>query len=233
MDARNKAGFRFLVINCFLLFVTVMSPAQQRSARGALYVLPHAGNCTETLLALELDGISPLPPNVILRIKRRDNGTGDDKEVIARKLTLTDGAYRWSGLLAPLGRHKAQLYDAEESAKLLGEFTFNNIDILKNFIDEERGEITYISRGGRDPANGDPQVDAERNSLIVDRLPKPNGENQIHIIVMTRRGERADEYYGSPNASQTWKSKKLQLGAYRLIVAEYNKNGECTGTRGR
>jgi len=233
MDARSKAGLRFLVINCLLLFGAVMCPAQQRSPRGALYVLPHAGNCTETVLALELDGISPLPTNVLLRIKRRDDGSGEDKEVIARKLSLTDGAYRWSGLLAPLGKHKAQLYDAGDSTKLLGEFTFNNIDILKHFIDRERGEITYISRGGRDPANSDPHADPDRNSLTVDRLPKPKDDNKIHIIVMNRRGEKADEYYGPPNPNQTWKSSPLRLGEYRLIVAEYYKNGECTVIRGR
>jgi len=231
MDARIKTGRRFLIICCLLLFGLVNGQARQKP-RGALYVLPHAGNCTQTVLSLELDGISPLPTEVLLRIKWLGDRSREGKEVVSQRLSLTESGYTWSGLLTPLGKYKAQLCDAGNNAMILGEFAFNNIDILKEFITQERGEITYISRGGSDSGTTNPNVDQERKPLRVDHLPKPNG-NQIHIIVMTRRGEKADEYYGSPMPEQYWISKPLFPGEYRFIVAEYYGNGNCQVIRGR
>jgi hypothetical protein len=228
MDARNKTSLRLLTLGCLLLLAVVASGAGQGRPRGSLYVIPTVGRCSETVLPLELDGINPPPSEVELRVKRSD----DDRNVIAQRLTLDNGTYRWSGLLVPLGKYKAQLYDASDSAALLGEFTFNNIDILKDFITRERGEIVTITRGGGEAEAGDQGVDAGRGSLSLDNLPKPDGGNRIHVIVMNGRGNRADEYYGPPPANGRWSSKPLLAGNYKLIVVEYGGDGNCRIIRG-
>jgi hypothetical protein len=224
MDARRKINLRFLVVSCFLVIALATSSAE-RVQRGALYVIPTLGRCSETVLPLKLDGITPLPSEVLLRVKRR----ADEKELVAQQLNLNGGGYSWSGLLAPLGSYRAQLYDAKDKTTLLGEFTFNNIDILKDFIRQERGEITYINRGGEE---AETPSDPERKSLIIDQIPASNGRNQLHIIVMSSQGKKADEYFGSPPSERQWKSRPLPVGQYRLIVVEYKGDGNCQVIRG-
>jgi hypothetical protein len=187
-----------------------------------------ADRCSLTKLRVELDGLTPLPSEVILRVWR----ASDNQEVFNQKVNLgSDGQYYWSGLLVPLGRYKAQLFNTKDASASLGiPFSFSNIDILKNFVSEERGEITYLSRGG-DPS--EPQNDHERKTLPVNQLPKPTGHNKIHIIVINDRANKADEYFGDPPADQIWRSKPLYLGQYRLMVVEYLNDGRCQILRGK
>jgi hypothetical protein len=223
MDARRKTNCGFLVIGCILMIA--LATGAKQIQKGALYVIPTVGKCSETVLPLKLDGISPLPSEVLLRVKRRS----DDKEVVAQQLNLDGSGYTWAGLLAPLGSYRAQLYDAKDKTTLLGEFSFNNIDILKDFIRQERGEITYINRGGDGVQN---TADPERRSLVIDQLPTSNGRNQLHIIVMSSQGKKADEYLGAPPSDRRWTSKPLLVGQYRLIVVEYKGDGNCQIIRG-
>jgi len=228
MDAGNKTRVGLLALGGFLMLAAVTGGAGQSRPRGGLYVIPTVGRCSETVLPLELDGINPLPAEVELRVK----GDDDDRDVVASRLALDNGIYRWSGLLVPLGKYKAQLYDAGDKTVLLGEFTFNNIDILKDFINRERGELITITRGQGDAEASGQGSDAERGSLSLDNLPKSDGGNRLHIIVMNNRGNRADEYFGPPPASGNWRSKLLRAGDYKLIVVEYKGDGNCQIIRG-
>jgi hypothetical protein len=228
MDARRNTNTGFLVI-LFLSIAVGASAIPQSRRAGIIYVSIQSGNCTQTKLRLELDGVTPKPASVMLRVTR-DN---DKVEVINQELNLNDdGNYYWSGLLAPLGKYKAELFDERNNSLALGKpFVFNNIDILKSFIREERGEITYISRGGDEAQNA--QNNDDRKTLTVNQLPTPTGQNQIHIVVMNDRGNKADEYSGPPPGEQRWSSKPLRLGQYRLIVAEYKNDQSCQIVRGR
>ena len=229
MDARIKTSFGFLVACSLLWLILPTGQAQQPQPKGELYVIPRAGRCTETALPLELDNVKPLPAEVLLRIKRFD----DEKEVGKWLLTLNNDTYKWSGLLTPLGKYRAELYDARDRTTLLGQFTFNNIDILKDFVKEERGEITYISRGGEGAENNNTESDSERKSLLIDHLPASDGSNRLHIIVMNSRGLKAAEYFDRPPKDGRWESPPLLLGQYRLIVVEYKGDGNCQTIRGR
>lgn len=228
MDARGKTYLGLLVVSCLLLSSLTSSRAQQPRPKGGLYVIPRVSRCSETLLPLELDGIGPLPTQVILKIRR----SGENQDLVKQQLKLDGDKYKWSGLLAPLGKYDALLFALNDESTPLGIFTFNNIDILKDFIKEERGEITYINRGG--PGSVDPSIEESiRKPLPVERLPKRDGRNQLHIIVMNGRGTEADEYFGPPPESQRWVSKPLRLGEYRLIVVEYKGDGSCQLIRGK
>ena len=228
MVTGNKTSIGLLALGCLLLLAAGTSSIGQNRSKGSLYVIPTAGRCSETALPLELDGIT-LPAYVELRIKRGD----EDKVVVTQRLTLENGVYKWSGLLVPLGKYKAQLYDGIDKAELLGEFTFNNIDILKDFITKSSGEIVTITRGEGETESGSQGSDAARGSLTLGNLPKPDGNNRLHIIVMNSKGNKADEFYGSPSSDGTWRSKPLIIGNYKLIVVEYSVNGNCQIIRGR
>jgi hypothetical protein len=227
MDAGNKTSVGLLMLSGLLILAAATSGAGQGRPRGHLHVIPAVGRCSETVLPFELDGVTP-PREAELRLKRGD----DDKNVVTQRLTLDNGVYKWTGLLVPLGKYKAQLYDAGGKTELLGEFTFNNIDILKDFITKERGEIVTITRGEVEAGAPTQGADSERGTLSIDNLPSPDGANQLHIIVMNGRGNRADEYYGPPPASRSWRSKPLLWGGYKLIVVEYMRNGNCQIIRG-
>jgi hypothetical protein len=202
---------------------------RQSRPKGSLYVIPTIGRCSETTLPLELDGITPMPNEVELRVKR----SGEDRDVVAGRLTLGASVYTWSGLLVPLGKYTAQLYSVGDKTGLLGEFTFNNIDILKDFITRERGEIITITRGeGGEGKSENPESSAGRGIWTLENLPKSDGRNQLHIIVMNSRGNKADEYYGTPPQDQHWRSKPLLAGQYRLIVVEYKDDGSCQIIKG-
>jgi hypothetical protein len=189
-------------------------------------VIPTVGRCSETSLPLELDGVNPLPAEVELRVKRGN----DNQYAVKSRLTPDGGGYRWSGLLVPLGKYTAQLYDAGDGA-LLGEYTFNNIDILKDFISRERGEIITITRGEGETTGGQ-GPDAEMGSLSLDNLPRLDRGSQLHIIVMNSRGNKADEYFGPPPPGRRWRSRPLRLGDYKLIVIDYKGDGGCQIIRG-
>jgi hypothetical protein len=226
MDVRKNSCFRFLATTALLIGVlpTISAPQAQRAAT---YVVPRADRCSLTKLRVELDGITPLPGEILLKIWR----AGDNQEVLSQNVNLGDDGkyYYWSGLLVPLGKYKVQLFNAKDISAPLGiPFSFNNIDILKDFVNEERGEITYLSRGG-DPS----QTETERKVLPVDQLPKSNGHNKIHIVVINNRANKADEYYGDPPAEQIWKSKPLFVEQYRLVVVEYENDGRCKVLRGK
>lgn len=226
MDVRTNTNIGFLVV--LLLSITTNVTPQSRRV-GALFVATQTGNCSQTRLRLELDGITPRPSPVVLRVTRER----DQFEVVNQELNLSnDGNYYWTGLLAPLGKYKAELFDGKTKAVALGKpFVFNNIDILKAFNKEERGEITHISRGGDEGQNS--QNNEERGTLTVNELPAPTGQNQIHIVVMDYRGNRADEYFGPPPGERRWSSKPLRPGRYRLLVAEYKLNQSCQLVRGQ
>jgi hypothetical protein len=222
MDARTNANIGFLVI--VILSIAIASGGVPQSRRaGFVYVSIQAGNCTQTNLRLEIDGVTPKPESVVLRV-RRDS---DNAEVVNELLKLSDdGNYYWSGLLAPLGKHRAEIFDEKNKSVAIGKpFVFNNIDLLKNFITERRGEITYISRGG-DGTNA-AQNDHEKRTLTVDRLSPQTADHQIHIVVINDRGNKADEYYGPAPREGRWRSKPLRFGPYRLIVADYLRNQSC------
>lgn len=228
MDARRQHSNRFLATAALLIFAFASSTAEQ-AQKGATYVVPSADKCSQTKIRVELDGIAPLPSEVTLKVWR----TIDDKEVVSQQVSLSsDGKYYyWSGLLVPLGKYKAQLFNAKDKSVSLGiPFSFNNIDILRSFVEEERGEITYLSRGGD---SADPQAASERQILSVGQLPTPNGHNQIHIIVINDRANKGDEYFGQPPREQVWRSKPLFLGKYWLLVVEYQDDGSCRVIRGR
>lgn len=224
MDVRTNASTGFLIFLLSLAFA--ISAVSQSKRAGFIYVTPKPDSCTQTKLQVQLDGISPKPASVMLRVTR------DDKtEVFNEDLRLgEDGHYYWTGLLVPLGKYKAEAFDASNKSLALGKpFAFNNIDILKDFIQEKRGEITYISRGGDDKQ----AQDEERQPMTVDRLPPRANENQVHILVVNDRGNKADEYYGQPPVEQRWVSKPLRPGRYQLIVAEYKEGQSCRLVRGR
>jgi len=226
MDVRTNTNTGFLVVLLLAMAMATNGGSQSRRA-GILYVSLQPGNCTQTNLRLELDGIIPKPTSAVLRVTR-DN---DKIEVVNHQLNLSDdGYYYWSGLLAPLGKYRAEMFDGANKSLTAGKpYVFNNIDLLKNFNDEERGEITYISRGGNDPQTG--QDGYERRSLTVDRLPPQTADHQIHIVVINDRGNKADEYFGPSPREGLWRSKPLRFGPYRLIVAEYPGNQSCRITR--
>lgn len=210
-----------------LSLALAISAVSQSKRVGFIYVTPRPDSCTQTKLQVQLDSISPRPESVMLRVTR------DDKtEVFNQELKLgDDGHYYWTGLLVPLGKYKAEVFDASNKSLALGKpFAFNNIDILKDFIREERGEITYISRGGDDKQTAQ---DEERQPMTVDRLPPRTNANHVHILVMNDRGNKADEYFGPPPVEQRWVSKPLRPGRYQLIVAEYKEGQSCRLVRGR
>jgi hypothetical protein len=228
MDARRNLSIGFLAIA--LLLVTVLASGPSECAqRGATYVETSADRCSGTRLRIQLDGIKPLPSEVLLKLRR----ASDDKEIANQPIPLNnDGRYYWSGLVTPLGKYWAQLFDAKDKTTPLGvAFAFNNIDILKDFVREERGEITYLSRGGNDTRNT--QADLDRKSLTVNQLPSPTGHNQIHIVVIDDRATKADEYFGAPPSEHLWNTRPLLPGRYRLIVVEYVDNGTCKILKGR
>lgn len=229
MDAGIKTAIGLLAICLTLPPATGAGGAGQSRPRGSLYVIPTVGGCSETTLPLELDGVSPLPDEVELHVKRG----GEVGDTVTARLALSDGVYRWSGLLVPLGKYKAQLYSVGDKATLLGEFTFNNIDILKDFIARERGELITITRGedGEDPS-GSQDEGGGRGTWALENLPASDGRNRLHIILMNRRGNKADEYYGPPPESRSWRSKSILPGQYRLIVVEYKGDGSCQVIRG-
>ena len=91
----------------------------------------------------------PLPSEVLLKVRR----ASDDKEIVNQPITLnSDGRYYWSGLVTPLGKYWAQLFDARDKTTPLGvAFAFNNIDILKDFVREERGRNYLLEPRRRRP----------------------------------------------------------------------------------
>lgn len=225
MDIRRDASTGFLVVLLSLAVVNIAVPQPQ--GRGFIYVTTRADSCTQTKLQLQLDNLNPKPASVLLRITREDK-----TEVATKELNLgSDGNYYWLGLLVPLGKYKAEVFDAKNNSRALGKpFAFNNIEILRDFIREERGEIIYISRGGGEKET--PQ-DEELQTKTVDGLPPRTNGNQLHIIVMNSRGNKADEYYGPPPIEQRWTSRPLRQGEYRLIVAEYKSDQSCQVIKGK
>ncbi len=225
MDARTNASAGFLVVLLSLAVANSAVPQSQRS--GFIYVTTRADSCTRTNLQLQLDNFTPKPASVLLRVTREDKS-----EVVNEELNLTnDGNYYWTGLLVPLGKYKAEVFDSRNKSRALGKpFAFNNIEILRDFIREERGEIIYISRGGGEKET--PQ-DEKLQTKAVDGLPPRTNGNQLHIIVMNSRGNKADEYYGPPPVERRWTSKPLKPGEYRLIVAEYKSDQSCQVTKGK
>ena len=220
MDSRRHLNIGFLVA---VAIVSVLwSGARSANAqKGATYVEMAADNCSGTKLSLELDGITP-PPQARLIVTRRS----DEQVVVDEPVSLgSDSRYHWSGVLAPLGKYRAQLFDANQKSVALGlSYAFNNDDILKEFIKGERGEIVHLTRGGNEPVT----QQTEQKKLTVGSLPRSNGKNKLHIILMNQLNNKADEYFGSPPSSQLWESRLLPLGDYRVIVVEYNENEACT-----
>jgi hypothetical protein len=223
MDFRKHINIGFLALG-LLLSLSSKGSAQQ----GATYVKIAADACSGTKLKVELDGVSPLPPQARLRVTRES----DERLVLDQVVMLSsDRRYYWSGVLAPLGKYKAQLFDFGNSSSPLGlAYVFNNNDILKEFIKGERGEIVHLTRGG-DGSSSSPQTEVK--DLVIDRLPASTGKNRLHIVVINRQNNKADEYFGEPPAGQLWKTKPLPLGDYRVIVIEYDDNGTCTLLRRR
>ncbi|HET6976664.1 MAG TPA: hypothetical protein VFI24_10105 [Pyrinomonadaceae bacterium] len=225
MDIRTNASTGFLVV--LLSLAVANSAVPQSQGRGFVYVTTQADSCTQTKLQLQLDNLTPKPASVLLRITREDK-----TEVANKELNLgSDGNYYWTGLLVPLGKYKAEVFDARNKSRPLGKpFAFNNIEILRDFIREERGEIIYISRGGGEKETAQ---DEKLQTKTVDGLPPRANGNQLHIIVMNSRGNKADEYYGPPPVERRWTSKPLKPGEYRLIIAEYKSDQNCQVTRGK
>src|SRR6266446_1265818 len=220
MDSRRYFSARLLVV---VLFVSLFGGEPlTRAQKGATYVQIAADSCSGTKLKLELDGVTP-PPQARLRVTR----DSDDQVVVDQPVILNDGRYYWSGLLAPLGKYRAQLFDANQKSTALGlAYAFNNNDILKDFIKAERGEIVHLTRGGDETINV-PQT--ELKALPVEKLPASNGKNKLHIVVINQLSNgKADEYFGEPPPNQVWKSKPLPLGDYRVIIIEYKENQTCT-----
>lgn len=225
MDTRRHVNIGLLVP---VLFVSLLvGETLTRAQKGATYVLIAADGCTGTKLQLELDGVTP-PPQARMKVTR----VSDGQVVVDQPVTLNrDGRYYWSGLIAPLGRYRAQLFDPNQKSTALGlAYEFNNNDILKEFIKGERGEIIHLTRGGNESINI-PQTELE--SLPVDKLPASNGKNKVHIVVINHENNKADEYFGQPPANQVWKSKPLPLGDYRVIIIEYKENDTCALVRRR
>ena len=183
-----------------------------------------ADSCSGTKLRLELDGITP-PPQARLIVTRQS----DEKIVVDQSITLSnDSKYYWSGVLAPLGKYKAQLFDANQRSVALGlPYAFNNDEILKEFITGERSELVHLTRGGDEPITQ--QTDLKK--LTVANLPRPNGKNKLHIIVINQLNSKADEYFGVAPSNQLWESRPLPLGDYRVVIIEYNENEACTFVR--
>jgi hypothetical protein len=222
MDFRKHINIGFLALALVLSLSSKGGSAQQ----GATYVKIAADACSGTKLKVELDGVSPLPPQARLRVTRES-----DERVVLDQLVLlsSDRRYYWSGVLAPLGKYKAQLFDFGKSPTPLGlAYVFNNNDILKEFIRGERGEIVHLTRGG-DESSSTPQTEVK--DLVIDRLPASTGKNRLHIVVINQQNNKADEYFGEPPPSQFWKTRTLLLGDYRVIVIEYQDNGTCTRVR--
>jgi hypothetical protein len=224
MDSRRHINIRLLVA---VLFVTlVVGETVTRAQKGATYVQIAADSCSGTKLKLELDGVAP-PQQARLRVTRDSDG----QVVVDEPVTLNNGRYYWSGLLAPLGKYRAQLFDVNQKSTALGlAYAFNNNDILKDFIKGERGEIVHLTRGGDESTNL-PQT--QLKILPVDRLPASNGKNKLHIVVINQQNNKADEYLGEPPANQVWNSKPLPLGDYRVIIIEYKGTETCTLVRRR
>jgi hypothetical protein len=225
MDTSRNAGTRFLIALVSLAFASIAVPQSQNV--GYLYVTARADSCTRTKLQIEVDNVAPKPGSVLLKITRDDKS-----EVLTEEIKLnSDGYYYWTGLLVPLGKYRAQVFDTKNKAVGLGKpFAFNNIDILKDFVREERGEIIYISRGGGEKET---TQDEQLQTKTVEDLPVRTNNNQLHIVVMNDRGNRADEYYGPSPAERRWTSKPLRPGKYRLLVAEYGGDGSCRALRGK
>lgn len=224
MDPRRHLNIRLLAAVLFgsLFLGAAVTLAQQ----GATYVQIAADSCSGTKLKLELDGVTP-PQQARLRVTRDSDG----QVVVDEPVTLNSGRYYWSGLLAPLGKYRAQLFDVSQKTTPLGlAYAFNNNDILKDFIEGERGEIVHLTRGG-DESTNIPQTQIK--ILPVDKLPSSNGKNKLHIVVINQQNNKADEYFGEPPANQVWNSKPLPLGDYRVIIIEYKGNETCTLVRRR
>lgn len=153
----------------------------------------------------------------------------DNEIVVDQRVNLSgDSKYYWSGLLTPLGKYRAQLFDANNRSTALGlPYVINNNDILKEFVRGERGEIIHLTRGGDEPIN--PQTDLKK--LSVGNVPRPNGKNKLHVIVINQVNNKADEYFGAPPSSQVWDSRLLPLGDYRVVIIEYNGNAPCSFVR--
>src|SRR5437867_1593891 len=117
MDVRRKRCFRFLATMALLIGVLANNSLPQ-AQRGATYVAPMADRCSLTKVRVELDGITPLPSEVLLKIWR----AGDNQEVLSQSVGLgSDGKYYyWSGLLVPLGKYKAQLFNAKDASASIG-----------------------------------------------------------------------------------------------------------------
>src|SRR5436190_20714211 len=107
MDARRNSNIGFLAV-LLLSAAFVISAIPQSRRVGALYVLTQIGDCSQTKLRLELDGITTKPSVVGLRITR----DSDKTEVANQELNRSDdGHYYWLGLLVPLGKYKVGLFD--------------------------------------------------------------------------------------------------------------------------
>lgn len=213
-----------------LVLALVLSFSIQGSAqKGATYVKIAADECSGTKLQVELDGVSPLPPQAKLRVIRESDG----RTVVDKPVALSsDSRYYWSGVLAPLGKYTAQLFDASNSSTPLGlAYLFNNDDILKEFVKGERGEIIHLTRGGNETSS---PSQTEVQNLVIDNLPASTGTNLLHIIVINQQNNKTDEHFGEPPADHLWRSKPLPLGDYRVIVIEYNGSNEtCKFVRRR
>lgn len=220
MDPRRHLNIGFLTTVAIVsaLWLGMLSANAQK---GATYVQMGADSCNGTKLSLELDGITP-PPQARLIVTRQS----DKQVVVDEPVSLgSDSRYNWSGVLAPLGIYRAQLFDANQKSVPLGlPYAFNNDDILKEFIKGERGEIVHLTRGGDEPIS----QQTELKKLAVGNLPRSSGKNKIHIIVINYLNNKADEYFGVPPSSQLWESRLLPLGNYRVIIIEYNENKTCT-----
>jgi hypothetical protein len=225
MDSRRHFNVRLLTAG---LFVSLFAAATvTRAQQGATYVHIAADTCSGTKLKLELDGMTP-PQQARLKVTR----DSDSRIVVDEPVTLNNGQYSWSGLLAPLGKYRAQLFDVNQTSTPLGlAYVFNNNEIVKDFIEGERGEIVQLTRGGDESIN---TTQTERKPLLVDKLPLADGKNKLHIVVIDlSNNNKADEYFGEPPANQVWNSRPLLLGNYRVIVIEYKGNKTCTLVRRR
>src|SRR5260370_15555794 len=205
-----------------MLVSLVAGETIRRAQKGATYVQIAADSCRGTRVKLKLDGIAP-PRQATLRVTRDSDG----QIVVDEPVTLNDGRYYWSGLLAPLGKYRAQLFDPNQKTTALGlAYEFNNNDILKEFIKRKHGEIIHLTRGGDESVNL-PQT--ELRPLRVDKLPASNGKNKLHIVVINHHtNNKANEYFGRPPASQVWSPKPLPSGDYQVIVMQYTSNTTST-----
>ena len=209
------------LLACGLLLTQLGSAVITSAQQGATYVHVAADKGSGTILELELDGITPPAQAQLIVTRESDNQIVVDQQVNISK----DSKYYWSGILTPLGRYRAQLFDVNRRSVALGlPYAFNNNDILKEFIEGERGEIIHLTRGGNEPT--DPQTELKR--LSVSNLLRSNGKNKVHIVVINKYNTNADEYFGPLPSNQVWESKLLPLGDYRVFIFEYNENQTCT-----